>query len=121
MLLRYPTRHHAHPASVYNSRNPTMFLSVARWAGCVLFLCILPPASFCADWRQLTDQLAPKIAAVTGPGVVALEINNRSSIIAADVEQIRGQLKTALASAGIKIWQPDQASATIRVTLSENL
>jgi len=98
-----------------------MVSPLARWAGCVLFLCILPHASFGADWHQLTDQLAPKIATVTGPGVVALEIENRSSISPADVEQIRSEMKSALSTAGIKIWQPEQASATIRITLSENL
>jgi hypothetical protein len=108
-------------AGVYNSRNPIMFLPLARWAGFVLALCIFPRASLAADWHRLTDQLAPKIIAATGPGVVALEVDNRSSISAADVEQIRSELKSALSSAGIKIWQPAQASATIRVTLSENL
>ena len=98
-----------------------MVSPLARWAGCLLFLCTFPHASFAADWHQLTDQLAPKITAVTGPGVVALEIENRSSISPADVEQIRSELKSAFATAGIKIWQPDQASANIRVTLSENL
>ena len=98
-----------------------MFSLLARWAGYVLFLCIFPHASFAADWHQLTDQLSTKITAVTGPGVVSLEITNRSSVSAADVEQIRSALKSALTSAGTKIWQPDQASATIRVTLSETL
>jgi len=98
-----------------------MFSPLARWVGFVLALCIFPQASFSADWHQLTDQLAPKITAVTGPGVVALEIENHSSISAADVEQVRSELKSALSTAGIKIWQPDQASATIRITLSENL
>lgn len=121
MLERNPTRHQAARAKVYNSRNPTMVSPLARWVGLVLALCISPQVSFSADWHQLTDQLAPKITAVTGPGVVALEIENRSSISPADLEQIRSELKSALSTGGIKIWQPDQASANIRVTLSENL
>lgn len=98
-----------------------MISPFARWGGLLLALCIFPQPGFSADWHQLTDQLVPKITAVTGPGVVALEIENRSSISPADVEQIRSELKSALSAAGIKIWQPEQASATIRVTLSENL
>lgn len=121
MLKRNPTRHRPRAAKVYNSRNPTMFSPLARWVAFVFALCIFPPVSFGANWHQLTDQLAPKITAVTGPGVVALEIENRSSISAADVEQIRSELKSAFEAAGIKIWQPEQSSATIRVTLSENL
>src|SRR5215468_7110421 len=121
MLERNPTGHQPRVAKVYNSRNPTMFSPLSRWAGCLLFLCIFSRVGFSADWHQLTDQLAPKITAVTGPGVVALEIENRSSISAADVEQIRSELKSGLSIAGIKIWQPEQSSATIRVTLSENL
>src|SRR5215470_1921367 len=108
MLLRNPTRHQAQAAGVYNSRNPTMLSPLARWAGFVLAFCTFPRASFAADWRQLTDQLASKIIAVTGPSVVALEIDNRSSISAAEVEQIRSELKSALSTAGIKIWQPNQ-------------
>ena len=121
MLVRHPSRHQAPRAKVYNSRNPTMVSPLSRWVSLVLALCIFPQAGFGAEWHQLSDQLAPKISAVTGPGVVALEIENRSSITPADVEQIRSELKSALSTAGIKIWQPEQASATIRITLSENL
>jgi hypothetical protein len=121
MLTDNPIRHRCRATGVYNSRNPTMVSPLARWVGLVLALCIFPQAGFGADWHQLTDPLAPKITAITGPGVVALEIENRSSIGPADVEQIRSELKSALSSAGIKIWQPDQSSANIRITLSENL
>jgi len=98
-----------------------MFSPLARWAGSLLLLSIFPHASLAADWQQLTEQLATKIIAVTGPGVVSLEINNHSSVSAANVEQIRSELKSALSTAGIKIWQPDQVSANIRITLSESL
>src|SRR5215470_8291392 len=121
MVFSHPTRHQASLAKVYNSRNPTMFSPLARWAGSLLLLSIFPHASLAAHWQQLTEQLATKIIAVTGPGVVSVEINNHSSVSAANVEQIRSELKSALSTAGIKIWQPDQASATIRVTLSETL
>jgi hypothetical protein len=90
-----------------------------RWVACVLIL--LAQASFGTDWRQPEAQLAEKIAALTGPGVVALEISNRCSLASAEVDEIRRGLISALGGSGIRVWQPDQAAATIKVTLSENL
>ena len=103
----------------YNSRILQMLPSLARWFGCALVLI----GQFClaSDWHTPAAQLAAKISAITGPGVIALEINNRSSISAADVEQIRGLVVSELATAGIRVWQADQAASVAKVTLSENL
>jgi hypothetical protein len=79
------------------------------------------PSAFASDWRKPAAQLAAKISAVTGPGVIALDVTNRSSIPAADVEQIRRALTSELAGSGVRVWQPDQAAATVRVTLSESM
>jgi hypothetical protein len=106
---------------VYNSPNLEMTFpsSRVRWILCV---CILfSQLSFAADWRQPISQLTEKISAVTGPGVVALEINNRSSVSSADVEEIRRELTSALTTSGVRVWQPDQAAANIKLTLSENV
>jgi hypothetical protein len=103
----------------YNSRILPMLPSRARWFGCALLL--IGQLCFASDWRTPATQLAGKISAITGPGVIALEINNRSSISAADVEQIRGLLISELATAGVRVWRPDQAASTAKVTLSENL
>jgi len=83
-----------------------------------LFLCRF---SFAAEWRQPVSELTEKIAAITGPGVVALELVNRSSISSADAEEIRRELTSSLAASGVRVWQPDQAAAAIQLTLSENL
>lgn len=107
--------------AIYNSPNLQMTLpsSRLRWVSC---LCILfSQLSFATDWQTPISQLAAKITAATGPGVVALEMNNRSSISSADVEEIRRQLTSSLATSGVRVWQPDQAAATIKLTLSENL
>ena len=103
----------------YNSRILHMLPSRARWFGCALLL--IAQLCFASDWHAPAAQLAGKISATTGPGVIALEINNRSSISAADVEQIRGLVVSELATAGVRVWQPDQAAAIAKVTLSENL
>jgi hypothetical protein len=106
--------------AIYNSPNLEMMLpsSRVRWA---LYLCLLfSQLSFAGDWRDPVSQLAAKVAVATGPGVVALEISNRSSIGSADVEEIRRELTSALATSGVRVWQPDQAAANIKLTLSEN-
>jgi hypothetical protein len=107
--------------AVYNSPNleMTRLSSRLRWALC---LCILfSQLCFASDWHDPVSQLAAKIIAATGPGVVALEMNNRSSISSAETEEIRRELTASLATSGVRIWQPDQAAATIKLTLSENL
>ena len=107
--------------AIYNSPNLAMSfrLSRLRWAFCVCLL--FSQLCVAADWHDPVAQLEAKIAAVTGPGVVALEINNRSSITSADVEEIRRELTGALAASGVRVWQPDQAAANIKLTLSENV
>jgi len=68
---------------VYNSRILQMpSSSRARWFACVVLL--LSQLALATDWHQPVAQIATKISSATGPGVVALEITNRSSISAAD-------------------------------------
>ena len=109
---------HRSDAAVYNSANRQMSSS-SRWVLCALLLG--SHLCFASDWRKPEAQLAEKIAAVTGPGVIALNVENRSSIPTSDVEQIQRDLISSLGTAGIHVWQPDQAAATVKVTLSENL
>ncbi len=108
-------------AAVYNSRNPRMFLfpSRLRFACCLLLL--VTHFARATDWRRTETELAEKISAATGPGVIALEVINSSSLSSSDAEQIRRDLTDALANSGARISQPDQAAVAVRVTLSENL
>ena len=110
-----PTSHWPLTACSYNSPNPPM-RTICRF----LALLIAVPA-LAADLHQPESQLSAKIAAVTGPGVIALDVTNRSSISSPDAEQIRRALVSSLADSGVRVWGPDQAAATVRVTLSENL
>jgi len=103
----------------YNSRKLKMLLCSRVLRASALFLMVSPV--FAADWRAPESQLATKIVATTGPGVIALEVTNRSSISSADVEQIRRELTSLLGNSGVRVWQPDQAAATIKLTFSENL
>ena len=79
------------------------------------------PAAQATDWRTPAEQLAERIAAVTGPGTVALDVVNRSFLGRTDTEAIRRGLLTQLANLGIHFVSADQASATVRVFLSEDL
>ena len=109
------------PTPVYNARNPEMLSSsCVLWASCLLFLWITSQAAFSSDWQRPESQLAQKIAAVTGPGVIALNVTNRSSISLPEVEEIRRGLTSYLSASGIRIWSPDQAAGTVQLTLSEN-
>jgi hypothetical protein len=121
MRTRNPTHHQPGETAGYNSRNPQMLPSRVRLACCAIALCAFSSLASAADWRQLTAQLSSKISAATGPGVIALDIANRSSISAAEVENIRRNLTDILANSGVRVWQPEQAAGTVKVTLSESL
>jgi len=107
--------------AVYNSPNPPMDLpsSRLRWAWCACLL--VTQLAGASDWRAPESQLAAKIAALTGASVIALDVRNASSIAPSDVEEIRRGLTAILATAGVQVWQPDQAGIEVRVVLSENL
>src|SRR6266566_7411798 len=106
---------------VYNARIPEMFpSSCLHWVRCLLFLWISSQVGLASEWQKPETQLAQKIAAVTGPGVIALNITNRSSISSPDVEEIRHGLTSYLSASGVRVWAPEQAAATVQLTLSEN-
>jgi hypothetical protein len=107
--------------AVYNSQHPYMFPRIGkpRMLGVALALLLIVPASRGADWGTPARSLAQKIATVTGPGAIALQMNNRSSLKPAEVEQARGALLSELATMGVQVLESGQ-SATVRVTFSEN-
>ena len=73
------------------------------------------------DWKIPEQQLAQKIIAVTGPGAVAVQVTNRSSLTKKESEDIGSGLKTLLTAAGVQIVNAEQSAATVHVALSENL
>jgi hypothetical protein len=72
------------------------------------------------DWNGPEQQLARKIVAVTGPGAVALTVENRSSVGKRDSEVIQNGLRSALQGLGIRLVKAEQAAATVAISLSEN-
>src|SRR5581483_12241706 len=89
----------------YNAPNPYMLVSPLRIArGWVfLLLCLLQITLLSAtDWRSAEKELTGKIASITGPGAVAVDLANRSSLASADVDQIHRALLTELATVGVR-------------------
>src|SRR5579864_9546576 len=118
--------------AIYNSGIPQNCLkSVNRAAGSslvfplvvflLLSMALWPIRASAADWSGPEQQLARKIVAVTGPGAVALTVENRSSLGKRDQEIIQNGLRSALEAVGIRFVNAEQAAATVTITLSENL
>jgi len=114
--------------TVYNPRIVTSdmqraSLRVGRVRNSLLIVLVLLLAAFslATDWTTPEAQLAGKIAAVTGPGAVALDISNRSSLGQADADAVMRGLRGQLEAVGLRFVAAEQAAATIKVTLSENL
>lgn len=114
--------------AVYNSLIPVMRTSsirVLRLTRIVVLLIFIfsffVSHSAAADWNNAEQQLAQKIAAATGPGAMALEISNRSSLSKKDFDEISSGLKAQLNALGIQLVKAEQAAMTGQVSLSENL
>jgi hypothetical protein len=116
-------------SAVYNSAIPHLFWNpVKRIAVSALFslpailflILTLALTARASDWDTPEQQLARKVVAVTGPGAVALTVENRSSLNLRDREIIQAGLHNALEGVGLRLVKPEQAAATITLSLSEN-
>jgi hypothetical protein len=117
-------------APVYNSAIPNAIVNPVpralsralpfRAAVLSILISALAAQAFATDWSIPEQDLARKIAAVTGPGAVALTITNQSSLSRRDGEVITNGLHSALGGVGLRFVKPDQSSATIAITLSES-
>jgi hypothetical protein len=105
--------------TVYNARIPTKLSSVGVRA--LLLVLLLANLAWAGDWQAPAGQLAQRIAAISGPGAVAVTVVNHSSLTAAEVDDVRRKLSTELATFGLQPAASDQAAATVQVTLSENV
>ena len=116
--------------AVYNSAIPDVILNTVsrvlrpalRLCAVLLFFFFLfgPSFAYAVDWSTPEQQLARKIVAVSGPGAVALTVENRSSLTRRETEIIQNGLRSALEGVGIRFVRPEQAAATVTISLSEN-
>src|SRR5215470_1205103 len=115
---------HRHDA-VYNRPIEEMPFPLSGFATCrlaVLFVVLLTlmQQSAALDWSRSEQELSRKIVAATGPGAVALEMVNRSSLSKQETDEIGRELRAQLESLGARTVKLEQAAATVTVTLSEN-
>jgi hypothetical protein len=81
----------------------------------------LPSLLFASNFGDAARQLADRIATASGPGSVALEVTNRSSLDDKSVREVRSALQAQLRVRGVNAVPPDQAVGSIAVVLSESL
>lgn len=118
--MRRAVYNSAIPAAILNSENRasgTTFLRGANLLFWLLFLLVLPLS---ADWNTPEQELAQKIVTVTGPGAIALTVENRSSLGTRDQEIVQNGLRVALGNLGIRFTTADRAAAVVTISLSEN-
>ncbi|HSS96055.1 MAG TPA: hypothetical protein VLK33_03460 [Terriglobales bacterium] len=87
----------------------------------VLLLLCWRGNAWAGDWDTAEQQLATKIAAVTGTVPAAIEITNRSSLGSTDVEVIRKGLLERLSAVGVKFTDPAPEAVNVEISLSENV
>ncbi len=112
-------------SGVYNSRILQMLILSPRFFRLVrlllVFLACSAAFSLAADFKTPEEQLAHKIAGVTGPGAVFIDFSNRASLPKSVFDTIRRELLTELASLGLHFVPAEQAAAIVRFSLSEDL
>lgn len=110
--------------AVYNSRIPGMPTPPSsRLISSLLFAVALlvTAAAQAQNWDGAEEQLANKIMAVAGSKTMAVEVSNRSSLGAANADEIRRGLWTHLAALGARFAGMGQAASAVQVSLSEDL
>src|SRR4029077_1853902 len=91
-----------------------------RLAAILIISLALFQHAFAADWSSAEQELARKITATTGPGAISLQVVNRSSLSKQDTDEISRGLRAQLEGLGARNVRPEQAAATVAVSLSEN-
>jgi len=92
------------------------------WLTSFLLATVFLPSSLCASGLgDSARQLAHKIAAAAGPGAIALEVTNRSSLDEKSVREVRSALEAELHVEGVQTTKAEQAMGTVAVVLSESL
>jgi hypothetical protein len=110
----------------YNQPNPHMQSHGSSgkrlgWLAALVLSVFFPASLSAATLGDTARQLAHKIAAITGPGAIALNVTNRSSLDDKSVTEIRGTLEAQLRIEGVRTAKPEEAMGSVQVTLSESL
>src|ERR1035438_8125163 len=81
----------------------------------------LPSILFASNFGDAARQLADRIATASGPGSVALEVTNHSSLDDKSVREVRSALQSQLRVRGVSAVAADQSVGSVNVVLSESL
>jgi len=108
--------------AIYNAPSLRIitFQGRQRLVTCLVSLLFFPGFLRADDLFNSEQELAHKIAAITGPGAVALTIENQSSLTPREVDSVSSGLRATLESLSVHIVAAERAAATVSVTLSEN-
>lgn len=106
----------------FTARRASQLMTLLSVVYCTIICFTLTSTSIAAanDWSLPSRQLAQKVAALTGPGVVAVTTANRSSLDKKDCDTISGRIRSELEVMGVREVPPEQAAASVQITLSEN-
>jgi hypothetical protein len=112
--------------AVYNSRIAQMCSSwpgqSGRFACLVLaVLVLISSLARASDSDTAAQELARKISATCGPAPVSLEMVNRSDLGKKSVDQINLGIRAQLGALGVHVVTAEQATAAVKITISENL
>jgi hypothetical protein len=102
----------------YNAPNPMSHWTRQSLIAAVVLVCALAAAA--ASFTDPAAQMARDIAAVTGPGSVAITVHNTSSLTHEEAGQVRHEIEKQLRDAGVRSTSEASAVAEISLTLSEN-
>ena len=112
--------------AVYNSRIAQMLLSWPGQSGrfaCLVLAVLVVTTSLtrASDSDAAAQELARKISAACGPAPVSLEMVNRSDLSKKSLDQINLGIRAQLGALGVHVVPAEQATAAVKITISENL
>jgi hypothetical protein len=100
---------------------PSLLTALLTALFAALFTTLFTANAFASNLGDTARQLADRVAAVTGPGSIALEVANRSSLDEKAVREVKGALQGELRAQGVRMVSADQAMGAVNVVLSESL
>jgi hypothetical protein len=117
-IPRYNHRIRQMPARASSGLRIRCFFLICRF---LILAALLPESLSASTLSDTARQLADRIAAITGPGAIALDITNRSSLDDKSVREISSALQAQLRVQGIRTASADQSMGVVVVVLSESL
>lgn len=99
----------------------SLFLVLLRAASLLFGVFIFSSLLFASNFTDSARQFADRISAITGPGSIAMDIVNRSSLDEKSVREVRTALEGQLHDRGVRTASVDQSMGTVSVVLSESI